>query len=73
MQVTWVVDPRGWNGKTMLAKVLVHCYGFERLDGLIKKRDLGFLLKDPMGIVVDITRAEFPSLEYGAIEALKDG
>ena len=72
--VTWIYDERGNNGKSFLANYLSILYDFQLLDGQISCRDLaGVLNVNASGISLDVCRAAAHSLDYGAIECLKNG
>lgn len=71
--IHWFWDPLGCKGKTMLCKKLYAHYDADCLNnaGL---RDIAFSLSDhPKIICFNLTRSNEERINYGAIEACKDG
>jgi len=73
-KILWVVDTKGNNGKSFLARYLAILYGFQLLDGIVSTRDLGPMLdRNARGIVFDVSRSGLRNFDYETLEAVKNG
>jgi len=72
-EVLWVVDHVGNTGKSFLANVLNIMYGFTLLNQTLSIHDIGPMLADVKGFVLDIPRPKLNSFDYGFLECVKNG
>ena len=71
-EVTWVVDPKGNNGKTWLAKYL-RCKHGAFYTKSAKKADIIYAYNYEEIVVFDLTRSTQEFVNYDVIECFKDG
>jgi hypothetical protein len=70
--INWFWEKKGLAGKTQLCKYLIVHHKAQCI-GSCKSADMAYAINNPKIVVINLTRTSEEHVNYGALEAIKDG